>query len=449
MECKWTNSAGDKCKRETFKDSEYCLFHKPKKNEEESFIFWSVINFDPFSRIRNELKYILYHCFIYDGEDELLQNFLKTGIISVSINNEIKLLLKDDINQSISEYLNNSHLHPSLHKVIIKQWEISGIHGSNSGFFSGFIFPPGGFFDYKYCKLNQSNEFLFIDVVFEKECWFENYNFGRNAVNFINVKIEKEVSFENTIFDGNVVFNNVNLNTHYGIIDKYPFNNSQFNGQKLAFHGGSISDIYGIKLSENTNLIIDKDVQINTLRLGDVTDNVMVNVEKETFLIAKNQANRRGDYKLASEYRYKEREAERKQIIIRFKQQYRQKYKINGKIRWIKYLMSKGYYESYLKLLWNLIAKYTIGYGEKPTYALISSLLFIFLFGIIYYCGDLITDSSFSSSLFFSIVTYTTVGYGNNTPKCALGEIVCSTEMFLGVTFIAIWTATLIRKMIR
>ena len=110
----------------------------------------------------------------------------------------------------------------------------------------------------------------------------------------------------------------------------------------------------------------------------------------------------------------------------------------------------------------------TCGYGERPTYALITSLEIVLIFAIIYmFTGISIGDrlinynlTSFSilekklilvdflESLYFSLVTFTTVGYGDIIP-IGTSIILSSIEMILGVTLVGIWTATLARKITR
>ena len=54
----------------------------------------------------------------------------------------------------------------------------------------------------------------------------------------------------------------------------------------------------------------------------------------------------------------------------------------------------------------------------------------------------------FLESLYFSLVTFTTVGYGDIIPV-GTSIILSSIEMILGVTLVGIWTATLARKITR
>ena len=108
------------------------------------------------------------------------------------------------------------------------------------------------------------------------------------------------------------------------------------------------------------------------------------------------------------------------------------------------------------------------GYGERPTYALITSIEIILGFAILYMFTGLSINgvdikyvevlskgfpienliSDFINSLYFSIVTFTTVGYGDITP-INVSVFLSGVEMFLGLTMTGIWTATLARKITR
>lgn len=108
------------------------------------------------------------------------------------------------------------------------------------------------------------------------------------------------------------------------------------------------------------------------------------------------------------------------------------------------------------------------GYGERPTYALITSLEIIFIFTVLYmifglrYGNDVISYkeifleaksfnfafNDFITAFHFSIVTFTTVGYGDVTP-IGYSILLSGIEMFLGVTMVGLWTATLARKISR
>lgn len=108
------------------------------------------------------------------------------------------------------------------------------------------------------------------------------------------------------------------------------------------------------------------------------------------------------------------------------------------------------------------------GYGERPTFALITSFEIVLVFAIIYmFCGLCINGSlinyntnifslletravyvDFIRSFYFSLVTFTSVGYGDIFPT-GYSVIFSCIEMILGVTMVGVWTATLARKISR
>lgn len=120
------------------------------------------------------------------------------------------------------------------------------------------------------------------------------------------------------------------------------------------------------------------------------------------------------------------------------------------------------------KWLFSFVSKWSCGYGERATRSLLISLGFIIVFALLYMvCGVDIGEvevyyyptikNSMSISevirtigtyIHFSIVTFTTVGYGNIVP-IGFSKVLSSLEMLLGVLLTTIYTATLIRKMTR
>ncbi|MCK4653029.1 MAG: pentapeptide repeat-containing protein [Candidatus Cloacimonetes bacterium] len=143
---------------------------------------------------------------------------------------------------------------------------------------------------------------------------------------------------------------------------------------------------------------------------------------------------------------------------------------------------NKGFIDKYTKLIFNELL---IGYGEKPTNCLKVSVFILILFAFLYMfvgLGFAQQDSSvsptkemvnydinisyfiknifnpnyywqcfkdFSNFLYFSIVTFTTVGYGDITLINPFGRFLSALEMLLGVTLIGAWVATFFRKLIR
>ena len=104
------------------------------------------------------------------------------------------------------------------------------------------------------------------------------------------------------------------------------------------------------------------------------------------------------------------------------------------------------------------------GYGEKPLRLLVFSMLLIFSLTLLYantgllYHDQVIVMSSeasfadninvFFNALYFSVVTFTTLGYGDLSPV-GLSRIIASLEAFAGSFTIALFVVTFVRRMTR
>ncbi len=100
------------------------------------------------------------------------------------------------------------------------------------------------------------------------------------------------------------------------------------------------------------------------------------------------------------------------------------------------------------------------GYGERPTRVIFWWLAFVFIFATIYFSGQLIAPSDggeieyntwggFLTCLYFSVVTFTTLGFGDIQPVTDAGRAVAGVEAFTGAFMIALFVLVLGRKMIR
>lgn len=109
------------------------------------------------------------------------------------------------------------------------------------------------------------------------------------------------------------------------------------------------------------------------------------------------------------------------------------------------------------------------GYGEKPSRTFILSLILIVFFGILYMITGLKTFSNevisinviinnldsrgfiklFVYAVYFSTVTFATVGYGDIMVVNAAGMVISILEIIIGVFMVGVWTSTLVRKMTR
>jgi hypothetical protein len=159
-------------------------------------------------------------------------------------------------------------------------------------------------FDYQVndSAMINGRSFVFSEAIFEGIANFEEYNFKEYDVKFDSCQFKQPISFSGAQFHKCVTFKKCNLHNSAGIIGKQTFYNSHFSGEFLHFSGGSLCTLYGIKLSEYTDLIIDEDVDTpNYSRIIGYSAQ-RKNIRDEIFTIAKKQAERTGNISLINKY---------------------------------------------------------------------------------------------------------------------------------------------------
>lgn len=117
--------------------------------------------------------------------------------------------------------------------------------------------------------------------------------------------------------------------------------------------------------------------------------------------------------------------------------------------------MREGLFYSKFK---DIVAWLSCGYGVKPEYPLIWALFLIIVFTVVYWSGDGIRRLkeegkdikrvSFWDAFYFSMVTFTTVGYGDWYPKDRYRKFVMI-EGVVGWLTLALFIVTLANVLIR
>jgi len=93
------------------------------------------------------------------------------------------------------------------------------------------------------------------------------------------------------------------------------------------------------------------------------------------------------------------------------------------------------------------------GHGERPNRAFSSGIVLIFLSALFYMHGNLtngavIFKPNFFQALYFSVITFTTVGYGDFTPV-GITKLVAMTEVLSGIFIVPVFIVGLSRKFLR
>jgi len=128
----------------------------------------------------------------------------------------------------------------------------------------------------------------------------------------------------------------------------------------------------------------------------------------------------------------------------------------SGKYHVRKMISLRNKEKNAFKKLTSWIYWLTAGYGESPFRIFYWMLLFIIVFAVGYfsshisYCGcisDVVKD--FCECLYFSTVTFTTLGYGDWLPGDRFSKALAGIEAFSGLVFLAIFSVLIARKMSR
>lgn len=98
--------------------------------------------------------------------------------------------------------------------------------------------------------------------------------------------------------------------------------------------------------------------------------------------------------------------------------------------------------KSYFSLIYEFFAFVTWGFGERPGRSLLASVAVVLVCAItFYYGGDSVTFGKFADSLYFSMVTFVTLGYGDISQKVAIYKIFSAAEAFLGMVLMGLFLA--------
>ena len=118
------------------------------------------------------------------------------------------------------------------------------------------------------------------------------------------------------------------------------------------------------------------------------------------------------------------------------------------------------------------------GYGERPSHTFICIISSILLFGLFYLFSGFAIDERvinlavvqatfhgsigrvafqniievlklYCHSVFFSVTTFSTVGYGNYVPLGAISSTLAAIQMLMGVSLTSLWTGCIFRKISR
>jgi hypothetical protein len=298
--------------------------------------------------------------------------------------------------------------------------------------FDGCIFPRGfsGFegvtfrWDASFRDVTFLGDARFLGARFERGVWFDGATFYGD-VWFLDVTFDwLETSFVGAVFKGTAGFARSTFRA-------VSFDETTFLGSVLfpraTFRG----------TASFRNARFHRAAQLNRARFLQELDLVgstfdWPNAGADACRVAKARAQEAGDYEGAGEYYLRERRYIRSSKSPRDPR------------RWLEYFFFD----------------LSCGYGERPLRVIGIAVAFIVFCGLLYWISGGVSPSSadvapagtpgFLDYLYFSVVTFTTVGYGDWHPEAASwARYVAMIEAFSGAFMIALFVLTFGRRMMR
>ncbi len=279
----------------------------------------------------------------------------------------------------------------------------------------------------------------FNSSVFSGQCLFNGACF-HGLAGFDGCRFEMVVSFRNAAFQSNAMFRTTVFNGYGLLSDAVFFKDARFTNTYFAKSANfanvkfkSRTDFAGV-YSTSGAVPIFESVGFARHSFGD---------GENFWRFIKQAAQEAGHYQLAGESFYNERCAH-----------------LWKKFRGVSYdsasaLKKTARFILGMRLLPEIVfGKLLFGYGERPIRVLFASLLVIFFCAIIYmnsggitYRGEIFTDATFMDGLYFSTVTFTTLGFGDLHPaKNHFIRYVAMGEALSGVALMSLFIVCLAKR---
>jgi len=478
------------CGRPTHKESKYCIFHASaeEKNEKEfrealkdyvdkitresrmfnfeKFIFVGEIDFSKDFNLRKIHKCNFKGTEFYYGKVRFdhIEFFGETKFIDCEFVSEVSFIgseFRDNL------YIGNVHFfgQVNFNKATFHSFEIKdttfegGMNSFNEAHFYG---------DFLIESCRFMHDIDFIHSVFNYNVKMGGKEFNNSIFNFEGADINSNFElFFNSMEKIQIKFNNITTNPNFTKITIAAnnagiyFNNANLEKTELVFelYNDSFIDFQNVRMKD-TFLRYD---HIKSVIIQENRKNY--EQAKEVYLTLKNNFHSIGRYNDESSTYKKEMDMERKSHWISNMKNNRHNLK--------DWLFSGHFWAWFSSAFFNMI----YGYGERPCNVIKTALAIILIFAfsfsfiglgnpeIIELKGTAIHQNSgnivdlvskgflknntirnFPDSLYFSLITFTTLGYGDFRPLEGWGRILAGSEAFIGAFMMALFVYTFARR---
>lgn len=224
--------------------------------------------------------------------------------------------------------------------------------------------------------------------------------------------------------------------------------NADFRGAKL--YGANLNGVKNLRYAMFDSVVVEEVVGDRLVREGKFEEAIeSYNRAIDVYLLLKKLFTENGVYDTAATYSIGEWRVRGKIQRIGYKaigsKHVKSFLPIGARLRkrWVAMI------EGYARWLFNRFLYHTSSYGESPLRVFLTTLVVVFLYAVLYwFLGAVEGASTFLENLYFSLVTFTTVGYGDYVPKTSY-HLLAVSEAFLGAFMMAFFVVVLSRKLIR
>jgi len=478
------------CGRPPHKESKYCIFHASAEEKTEKEFRGALKDY--INKITRESRLFNFEKFIFIGEIDFLKDFNlrkihkcnfkgtefyygKVRFDNIEFSKETKFIdckFRSKVSFIGSKfrdnlYIGNVHFFDQVNfdKARFNSIEIKGtafeggINSFNKAFFGGDLLVEScGFMhdiDFSHAAFHGNVKIGgkdFNNSIFNFEGADINYNFEIffNSKEKIQIKFNSITTYANftkiiiAATNAGIYFNNANLEKTELVFELY-------NDSFIDFQNARMKDTF-LRYDHIKSFII----QENRKNYQEA---------KEVYLTLKNNFHRIGRYNDESSTYKKEMDMERKSHWISNMKNNRHNLK--------EWLFSGHFWGWFSSAFTNMI----YGYGERPCNVIKTALAIILIFALSFSfiglgnpeiielkgtaihqnSGNIIDLASkgflknnvirnFPDSLYFSLITFTTLGYGDFRPLEGWGRILAGSEAFIGAFMMALFVYTFARR---